>query len=80
MDNNCHIPDLVQAFPNVENDGLNQVNKKRYCDLKLSRQGIHICIYLLKVIQVQNYNTNNVVHSKYIIKIMIRCLKIVVYS
>ena len=23
MDNNCHIPDLVQAFSNVENGGLN---------------------------------------------------------
>ena len=22
MDNNCHIPDLVQAFSNVENGGL----------------------------------------------------------
>ena len=25
MDNNCHIPDLVQAFSNVENGGLNLV-------------------------------------------------------
>ena len=25
MDSNCHIPDLVQAFSNVENDGLNLV-------------------------------------------------------
>ena len=25
MDNNCHIPDLVQAFSNVENGGLNIV-------------------------------------------------------
>ena len=25
MDNNYHIPDLVQAFLNVENDGLNLV-------------------------------------------------------
>ena len=22
MDNNCHIPDLVQAFSNIENGGL----------------------------------------------------------
>ena len=26
MDNNCHIPDLVQAFSNVENSGLNLNN------------------------------------------------------
>ena len=25
MDKNCHIPDLVQAFSNVENGGLNLV-------------------------------------------------------
>ena len=25
MDNNCHIPDLVQAFSNLENGGLNLV-------------------------------------------------------
>ena len=25
MDNNCHFPDLVQAFSNVENGGLNLV-------------------------------------------------------
>ena len=25
MDNKCHIPDLVQAFSNVENGGLNLV-------------------------------------------------------
>ena len=25
MDNNCHIPDLVQAFSNKENGGLNMV-------------------------------------------------------
>ena len=25
MKNNCHIPDLVQAFSNVENGGLNLV-------------------------------------------------------
>ena len=25
MVNNCHIPDLVQAFSNVENGGLNMV-------------------------------------------------------
>ena len=25
MDNNCHIPDLVQAFSYVENGGLNMV-------------------------------------------------------
>ena len=25
MDNNCHIPDLEQAFSFVENGGLNQV-------------------------------------------------------
>ena len=25
MDNNCHIPDLAQAFSNVENGGLNLV-------------------------------------------------------
>ena len=25
MDNDCHIPDLVQAFSNVENGGLNLV-------------------------------------------------------
>ena len=25
LDNNCHIPELVQAFSNVENDGLNLV-------------------------------------------------------
>ena len=25
MDNSCHIPDLVQAFSNVENGGLNRV-------------------------------------------------------
>ena len=25
MDNNCHIPDLVQAFSNVGNGGLNLV-------------------------------------------------------
>ena len=27
MDKNCHIPDLVQAFSNVENGGLNLVLK-----------------------------------------------------
>ena len=27
MDNNCHIPDLVQAFSFVENGGLNLVLK-----------------------------------------------------
>ena len=25
LDNNCHIPDLVQAYSYVENDGLNLV-------------------------------------------------------
>ena len=25
MDNNCHIPDLVKAFSNVENGGLNLI-------------------------------------------------------
>ena len=25
MDKNCHIPDLVQVFANVENGGLNLV-------------------------------------------------------
>ena len=25
MDNKCHIPDLVQAFSYVENDGLNLI-------------------------------------------------------
>ena len=25
LNNNCHIPDLVQAFTNVENGGLNRV-------------------------------------------------------
>ena len=25
MDNNCHIPELIQTFPYVENDGLNLV-------------------------------------------------------
>ena len=27
-DRNCHIPDLVQAFSNVENRGLNLVLKR----------------------------------------------------
>ena len=27
MDNNCHIPDMVQAFSYVENGGLNLVLK-----------------------------------------------------
>ena len=27
MDNNCHIPDLVQVFSYEENDGLNMVLK-----------------------------------------------------
>ena len=26
MDKNCHIPDLVQAFSNVENGGLNLIS------------------------------------------------------
>ena len=26
MDKNCHIPDLVQAFSNVENNGLNLIS------------------------------------------------------
>ena len=25
LDKNCHIPDLVQTFSNVENEGLNLV-------------------------------------------------------
>ena len=25
MDKNCHIPDLIQAFSNVENGGLNRL-------------------------------------------------------
>ena len=28
MDKNCHIPDFIQAFSNVENGGLNLVLKR----------------------------------------------------
>ena len=31
MDNNCHIPDLVQAFSYVENGGLNLVQMSYIC-------------------------------------------------
>ena len=41
MDNNCHIPDLVQAFSNVENGGLNLVLQRLTSHLYDNRIKFH---------------------------------------
>ena len=39
MDKNCHIPDLVHAFSNVENSGLNHVLQRQTTHLYEKKEG-----------------------------------------
>ena len=36
MDNNCHIPDLVQTISNVENGGLNLDSARPLTDMTVA--------------------------------------------
>ena len=61
MDKNCHIPDLVQAFSNVENGGLNlflQLAKPLTCMTVASNS------IILSPMREQNRQTQQVKMSK----------------